>query len=352
MATAPLPASPATLATRSPQWGRRRIYQAIFGIGALLLVMRRVSGTELWENLRQLTLFTIFSVVFLNLLTTYLMAVRWQWLLSVKYRLSSHLLLRQYLIGQFFNLFAPGALGGDAARVLMLGKQVNDRSFVFATVVMERIVGLLGVLLSGFISLYLANSHFHYPGSSVLVATLFLIIITTTLLLINYGETLFERLIHWKLLHRQLPYLPQWSQNLFPPLFAAFRHFRGCYLLLFSTMLWTILVRLCWAAIFWLLALSLALPISFFLLFTLLSIVDIARMLPLVPPNGLGVREYLFVVLFGAAGLSASQALLLCLIGYNLLFINSLIGYPLYLMRASFSTTDPLQDQTAPLKEN
>jgi glycosyltransferase 2 family protein len=354
--TAPLSATSESLSTTAantptnPRLGRKRIYQLILGLGALLLATRRISAIELWDHLRQLSLFTLFILVLLNLLTTYLMAIRWQWLLKVKYQFSSYQLFGQYLIGQFFNLFAPGAVGGDAARVLMLGKQVNDRSFILATVVMERIVGLLGVLLSGFVSLYLANQQFHYPGSTALVAGLFLIVVALTYGLINYGERLLDQflsvLARWK-----IPYLPHWSRSLLPTFFAALRHFRGHYGLLAGAMFGTILVRLCWTAIFWLLALSLDLPIAFFLLFTLLSIVDIARMLPLVPPNGLGVREYLFVILFGSVGVSASQALVLCLIGYNLLLINSLLGYPLYLWEQRIAPTNHLPGQNVPPRE-
>ena len=76
-----------------------------------------------------------------------------------------------------------------------------------------------------------------------------------------------------------------------------------------------------------------ALPFSILMAF--IAIVDIARMAPISLPNGLGVREYLLVLLLGQIGVPSAQALLFSLIAYTLLMLNGLIGGLLYTARGA-----------------
>ena len=55
--------------------------------------------------------------------------------------------LRIGSIGYFFNLLIPGAVGGDLVKVVLLVREQERRTVAVATVVIDRIVGMLGLLL-------------------------------------------------------------------------------------------------------------------------------------------------------------------------------------------------------------
>ncbi len=81
---------------------------------------------------------------------------RWQILLrSKKIKVSLLRLLGYYYIGRFFNMFMPTSMGGDVARIWDLGKYTGDNYEAFASVFMERFIGMVvlaavsGVVLLG-----------------------------------------------------------------------------------------------------------------------------------------------------------------------------------------------------------
>lgn len=58
--------------------------------------------------------------------------------------------LRLGFLGYLFNYVAPGAVGGDVVKgVLMAREQASRRSVAVATILLDRILGLLGLLLVG-----------------------------------------------------------------------------------------------------------------------------------------------------------------------------------------------------------
>jgi len=76
-------------------------------------------------------------------------ALRWHYLLIVpneqKPRFS--FLLKYTIIGYFFNLFAPGGIGGDAYRSITLGRIHNFMASSIASVFIAKILGFLALCL-------------------------------------------------------------------------------------------------------------------------------------------------------------------------------------------------------------
>ena len=70
-------------------------------------------------------------------------------------------MLRYYLIGMFFNLFAPGTVGGDVSRVYYLVKDENARAKGHAvttvhaamSVLMDRAIGMIVLVWLGAVGL-------------------------------------------------------------------------------------------------------------------------------------------------------------------------------------------------------
>jgi uncharacterized protein (TIRG00374 family) len=74
--------------------------------------------------------------------------VRWYWLVRVvepSFRLSASVLLG--FIGNLFNLVIPGAIGGDLIKAAYLVRMKVNKTQAVASMVIDRILGLLGLFL-------------------------------------------------------------------------------------------------------------------------------------------------------------------------------------------------------------
>jgi uncharacterized membrane protein YbhN (UPF0104 family) len=53
--------------------------------------------------------------------------------------------LRLGMVGNYFNTFLPGSIGGDAIKAVFLAREQNRRAVAVATIILDRIIGLVGL---------------------------------------------------------------------------------------------------------------------------------------------------------------------------------------------------------------
>ncbi len=83
-----------------------------------------------------------------QLASTFLAAYRWRLImkaLGFHERVSFY--VQSYFKGTFFNQVLPGSIGGDAVRILDLTKKDYDKKDAFYGVFVDRVVGLVGLLV-------------------------------------------------------------------------------------------------------------------------------------------------------------------------------------------------------------
>ena len=85
---------------------------------------------------------------------------RWYTLLHhIRVRLPFLTVLRLALIGQFFNLFVPGGVGGDLIKMVYLKRESGDRyPQALLTVLLDRLLGLAGLLLVAVVAIGMNQS--------------------------------------------------------------------------------------------------------------------------------------------------------------------------------------------------
>ena len=71
------------------------------------------------------------------------------------------------------------------------------------------------------------------------------------------------------------------------------------------------------------------LSVSFFIVFSFISLVDMIRMLP-TWGGGIGVREWALVALFASLDIGREQALLFSLLAFAPILLNAIIGGIIY----------------------
>lgn len=305
-----------------------KVLQIIIGLAAMALVISRIDRHELVRGLAQVKPIWLVWAVIINVFQAYLMGVRWHFLMRVKYpKVGSLILFRQYIIGQFFNLFTPGAVGGDVSRLIAIGRITGDRSFVFATLIIDRMAGFCGLVLGGIIGIYLGRNYLDHPATYYTIAFILLAGLLASSMFLSAKVTGFIVNIVKSIEARLKRNL---ASKMVEKIASQFAVFGNHGLLITGSVLFTIIIRLVWVLSFWLVAKAFNINIAFSILMAFIAIVDIARMAPIAMSNGLGVREYLMVMLLGQVGVPSSQALLFSLIAYTLLMANGLIGYFLY----------------------
>ena len=125
----------------------------------------------------------------------FLAAVRWYLLLRyIQVFLPLVVVVRLAMIGQFFNLFVPGGVGGDLIKMVYLRKEAGDRyPEALLTVLLDRLLGLAGLLLVGLMAVAL-NPSVIFHSSREMRAILAVVILAGTAGLV--GAVLF---VAWQL---------------------------------------------------------------------------------------------------------------------------------------------------------
>jgi hypothetical protein len=88
-----------------------------------------------------------------------LSAARWMWLArGVGFDLGFRRAAKLYFVGMFFGIVVPSTLGSDAYRALHLGRQAPGRAFALSTVLFDRLVGLVALVLVAITAIRLGPS--------------------------------------------------------------------------------------------------------------------------------------------------------------------------------------------------
>ncbi|MBI4748495.1 MAG: flippase-like domain-containing protein [Acidobacteria bacterium] len=329
-ATLAVPASsdsqPTTHSTsRRSLWA---LVQILLGGLALVFVLRKANLTEVVSHLKQVNLWYVLLAFGLNLVMLAAMSLRLSLLAWVH---SRAVLFREVLLAQFhaafINGFVPGSLGGDAVRFYTLERTMRNKPLVLATLIVERLIGTWGVLLTA--ALALAANHEFLNPRQWLGGLVFFAGVVTVLTVVLFSQYLEQYLLAFLAFGwRQVSHWwgATFVKDIIKRMLGAARAFRAAPGQIWLSLVVSLFVRLVWVLSAYSLALALGLNLSLPILFGFISLVDVARMLPISPPNGLGVREALLVYLLGQIGIGHEAALSYSLLIYALMTANAILG--------------------------
>lgn len=301
----------------------------LISILLIVVIIRMLDLAELARVFAQANWLLIALGFLLFLLAQVMRTVRWHLLIACQRPgVPFWATLNAMFVGLFFNMFLPAELGGDVVRGLWLDKAVGSRSATFASVLADRIMGMLTMaLLATWAIVTGAHTGSHHISRST---TLLVIALCAALFLFTAAATS-ERVAVF------LAGLP-----IFPKRFRV-----GERLLRFSTDLrvyrgkprdigWA----LAWSLVFqgaiyisyWVLAQGLALPAPVWSFFAFVPLITILTMLP-ASLNGIGAREVGHTYFFAEVGLTSAQAVSLSIGSYAFLVAASLIGGLVYALQ-------------------
>lgn len=261
----------------------------------------------------------VIAAISLALANLWIISIRWRGILEA--RNSVHIpllgLVKANWIGQFFSSVLPGSVTGDLIKIVYV--QEYDKSFskkfVFATILIDRVMGLCGlILLVGMTSVFFQNHILENAPA------------TKPLLMFNYALaglviggmivfTFFDRLVHRIFILGE--------KILFPKIWQKFGDLWNDLVLIKKQMLkalcLSLLCQFFGVLIFW----SLIYPFTagkmdFVQALAFIPLGSMTLALP-IAPSGLGVGHAIFQKLFEFSGISNGASL------FNLYFVITLL---------------------------
>ena len=232
-------------------------------------------------------------------------------------------MLRYYLIGMFFNLFAPGTVGGDVSRVYYLVQDeqadANGRSVTtvhaMISVLMDRAIGMVVLVWIGAAGLLL------FPDYAVphTVRTVTLLFASGLLIAVSLTP----------LLRR---FLPEGGPQLVVKLRLALRSYRTQWRALTDAALLSVLVHLVQAWMHVLMGRALGLDVPFSFCIIVYPLVGTFSAIP-ISLNGLGLREGGYLYLLAVIGVGSEKGVAFGLLLFLIVALDSLIGGVLFLLQ-------------------
>jgi len=300
--------------------------KACVGVLLLAFVLYRADWNGVLQVLREISLLWIAGLLLISFVLIWLSCIKWRLFLSARgAEVSVWALIKLYLIGYFFNNFAPSNVGGDVARGMLLGKQIQSNSDSFGTVFLERFTGLVALIGMALAASLLRPDLLRNTALTLLLAGMgagfaFLMLLLVSRRVQTLALWIFDRLPFRRLTAK----LRKFVEVVF--------YFRSHRLILLKAMLLSLFFHLLTVVNTQAACMSLGLETDFLTLAVVVPVVLIIAIIP-VSVNALGIMEGAFVFFLAYAGLDAAEALSVALVLRVKAFLLAAMGGVLFLIR-------------------
>lgn len=248
------------------------------------------------------------EVVILQFLALAVAALKWQVFLQEH---SFKKLFRFTLVGQFYSLILPGQLLGEMAKAYRFSKGEEGRERLVASVAMDKITGIAGLLLIAVIGMVCTKTEL--LGNWKIAIIMALIVVLAGIFSFRFESVR-------SLTVKYLPF-----QHTLVPFMNAYHEYAKDTALIARTVFLGVLFQLLAVWVTMILAHSLGINIALFDWFWIFSLVSVAVFVP-ITIGGLGVREGVFIGLLGFFAVPPAGAVVLSLSIFTLQVLAGAVG--------------------------
>jgi uncharacterized protein (TIRG00374 family) len=310
--------------TASPWGGFAPVARVAVAVGLTALLLWQSDPRAVWQAARGADWRFILLACALVVVDRVLMAYRWWTLLQVGRRPPVATVMRIFFVSTFVGTFLPASVGGDAVRAYGLSKEGVGGVDAVASVLMDRLLGVISILIVGiagaFLARHLIDIRALFPAFAVLtvacVAALAVVFspraaagVAGMLALLPRGRETGARLV------------------------AAIQRYATLHLPMANVLLCSIAVQVLRVLQTYCLGLALGLAVPLGVYFALVPIILLIVLMP-VTINGIGTTQAGFIWLFGRAGVASAPAFALSVLFLGIAIIGNLPGAVLYLKRS------------------
>lgn len=298
---------------------RNWLIRALVSLFLITWLLHWVDISSVWSTVSRLDVLFYFLMLTLYGLGVVAGASKWRLLLP-KHPL--RILVRVSLVGQFYSVLLPGQVAGEVMKAYRLGQGRRDAEQIAASVVVDKITGLLALMLLGFLGLYLGELRI----SRLIVDSLLVIFLGGIAMLFALRCVAFFELLQ-RLTSSLEKIIPILHFILFRIRFILleWRSYAGKPVILLASLLMGLLVQSVYLAIILSVSTRYDIFLSPFSWLWVFTLVSLAVILPL-SLGGIGVREGAFVGLLGLFDIGAPAALALSLTIFSFQLVAAGIG--------------------------
>lgn len=321
------------------------LIKALVSLGLLAYLGYRMDLGRFWEVLKGAR----WEYVALSWLfyfgTVFICTFRWSVVLyDFQIRPPLKQLARITLIGYFFNLFLPSAIGGDFFRAYYLAKsQKRGMTTTLTTAALDRAFGLSALLLIGFVATAF------YPLSVEGYSLLPIFMLVGLCFSVGIGAMFysrFHRVVSRLLLRFGLEEVEAKFELVYAGLSQLSRNWRAISLVVLLSVGNQLLVVFS----IWVGAMAIGINAPFHLFLIFIPIVNLATAIPLTI-NGVGVRESVYFLLFTQIGVAMENAVTLSLLNFMVIALTALPGGIAYSFYKRDEKFDLLLEETRSMRD-
>ena len=314
--------------------GRRALILAlkiVVSAGLLALLLWKSDAPRLWHYVRSASIAWLATALGFYLLMILASSWRWGLLLAAQgVEVPARTLTGSFLVATFFNNFLPSNIGGDVIRIADTAKPAQSRTLAATVVLLDRGVGLLGLVLLAAVAATTATEE-GMPAGPVPAWALWALFVggtaVATPLLLAPG-LLVKLLSPLRRLH------PEWVDARLEQLSEALARFREAPVALVGCFTGAIVVQALLVAFYAAVARAIGVHVSPWHMAVVVPVSFLVQMLPL-SVNGLGLREATFSFYFARLGPPIEATLVISLLGAGLVMLFSLSGAAVYVVRGT-----------------
>ena len=293
-----------------------------FGLSGALLwwLFRKIDFSQVKDAIAGADAGFLFVAGVFFILANFVILARWiVFIQSINLKLNVFAVTYWFFIGLFSNLFLPTGIGGDVVKIIGLCKKSSDKPKVVASVVLDRLSGFAGIVITAIIA-------FAFGRNLIQNASVQYSILIMTILSLGIVCVLFNKMIYHWFSH---------AFAIWPKVQLKIRELQESFLLLKNkpgqgilAIVYSCLAQVLLAISFFYIARAMhqTIPLGYFLVFS--PMVCVTSSLPSI--GGLGVREAGWAYLFAGVGLSEPLAVSMSLINFTMLVLLGLVGAVLY----------------------
>jgi len=303
----------------------------VVSVGLLSLLIWKSDPPRLWHYVRSASLTWLAAALVVYFMMILASAWRWGLLLTAQgVDVPARTLTGSFLVATFFNNFLPSNIGGDVIRIADTAKPARSRTLAATVVLMDRGVGLLGLVLLAAVAATMAVEE-GMPQGPVPAWVLWIVFAGASL---AAAPALLapELLVRWlgplKRLH------PEWVSARLEQLLEVLVRFKESPVALAGCFGGAVAVQMLLVGFYAAVAHAIGLQISPWHLAVVVPVSFLVQMIPL-SLNGFGLREATFSFYFARLGLPIEAALVISLLGAGLVMLFSLSGAAVYVVRGT-----------------
>jgi len=295
------------------------ILKTVITIALICWIVYTFNLTRSIEILKKLSVFTIILVILVNTVLGVIAPVKWKILLP---QYGFFKLWGLSYIATFYSVVLPGQLGGEISKIYILGKGKTDAQQIAASVFIDKLTGIIGLMIVGIIGLSITQRQLPLSLLTGFVSALIILIIILFSLRISFFYSSISKILtrvyerfHWLMwvLHQITGSMESWHQYSKKTGIILISIILGCLYQLAAIV--TIII----------LANDIGINISFSDWCWILGILSVMLLLPFTIA-GIGIREGTLIGILGWLAISSEKALALSISILGLQIFLAIIG--------------------------